>query len=381
LPPSPSARPRGDLTRREFNTIKKWRSQGWPISAIARHLKRSQTTISSYLRGDRVPGPRARRADTFAPFRDYSYRRLGDDPHLNSRKLLAEIAGLGYPGSHQSLCRALRRHRILSICPSCLTPARPGPASAPAGHSQNPAPLPVTAAPVTGETLASYLGRLASANHVTVSDLLVVLPPWFRTKISNHDDRAQHHMLAPAADDSLRCLVTVTGIPATALRRALPAFTSDDSPGPVRAIWACQRCLATRGIKIPVPVHLPSHQQICTRHGLWLPAGNTPQLDLTACPEIIAAQYRACRLLRNCTPQQLIHAQLTAARTIDRRTGRSSQRRQRLRLLKDSTQLAGHASHDETASAAIYPDVIDLARHLLQHGPPAPRRPARGHQP
>ena len=374
MPPKPSARPRGDLTRSEFSTIRKWRSQGWPITAIARHLHRSHTTIKSYLRGDRIPGPRARRADTFIPFLDYSRRRLGDDPHLNPLQLLTEIAGLGYPGSHQTLRRALKRHHLEPGCPSCQAPARLAAAPAPAGHSQNPGPLPVTTAPVTGETLASYLGRLASANHVTISDLLAVLPPWFRTKISNHDDRAEHHMLAPAAGESLHHLARITAMPASALYRALPAFAGDDPAWPVRAIWACRRCTATRGIEVPVPVHTAAYQQICTQHGLWLPAGDTPQLDLATCPEIIAAQHYASRLLRTCTPQQLIHAQLTAARSINRRAGEPSGWRQRHRLLKNANQPVGPASRDEITSAAIYPDVVNLARNLLQQArqPPPP---------
>src|ERR1035441_3225765 len=155
-------------------------------------------------------------------------------------------------------------------------------------------------------------------------------------------------------------------MPASALRRALPAFTGDDPARPVRAIWACRRCMAARGIQIPVPVHTAAHQQICTQHGLWLPAGDTPQLDLATCPDIIAAQHRASRLLRKYAPQQLIHAQLTAARSIDRRAGGPSQWRQRHRLLKNANPPAGPAAQDEMLSAAIYPDVVNLARNLLR---------------
>jgi len=84
------------------------------------------------------------------------------------------------------------------------------------------------------------------------------------------------------------------------------------APFTVRATTACRRCAARRGIHQPVPVHLPAHQQICTHHGLWLSPAPRPQLDLTDCPEIIAAQRRADRLLRRCTPQQLIFAELNA---------------------------------------------------------------------
>jgi hypothetical protein len=54
--------------------------------------------------------------------------------------------------------------------------------------------------------------------------VLTVLPPWFFTKTSNRDDRAQHHMLLPATAEALRALAHITGTPAASLARALPAF-------------------------------------------------------------------------------------------------------------------------------------------------------------
>ena len=59
------------------------------------------------------------------------------------------------------------------------------------GPGPRPAPLPVPAAPVTGEALASFLGRLAAANRTTPEALLEILPPWFRVKARWHDDRWQ----------------------------------------------------------------------------------------------------------------------------------------------------------------------------------------------
>ncbi len=95
--------------------------------------------------------------------------------------------------------------------------------------------------------LVSYLGRLATANHITTGDLLVILPAWFRTKICNHDDRGQHHMLGPAATDALRQLAIVTGMPPASLVGVLPAF-GGGPPDPVRATTGCRRC-AARGVR------------------------------------------------------------------------------------------------------------------------------------
>jgi hypothetical protein len=51
-----------------------------------------------------------------------------------------------------------------------------------AARSPQPSPLPVPAAPVAGETLASFTGRLAAVNRATPEALLGILPPWFRIK-------------------------------------------------------------------------------------------------------------------------------------------------------------------------------------------------------
>jgi hypothetical protein len=61
----------------------------------------------------------------------------------------------------------------------------------PLAAAQGPqsAPLPVPAAPVAGEALASFLGRLAAANRTTPEALLDILPRWFRVKTRWHDDR------------------------------------------------------------------------------------------------------------------------------------------------------------------------------------------------
>jgi transposase len=89
------------------------RTQGWSISAIARHLGRDRKTIRDYLTGRRTPGERARSGpDLFAPYAGYCRIRLGDDPHLWASTLFDEVRELGYPGAYPSFTRALRAHRL-----------------------------------------------------------------------------------------------------------------------------------------------------------------------------------------------------------------------------------------------------------------------------
>jgi hypothetical protein len=54
-----------------------------------------------------------------------------------------------------------------------------------AAPSPPPLPLPKPAAPVAGETLTSFLGRLAAVNRTSPD----TLPHWFRVKARWHDDR------------------------------------------------------------------------------------------------------------------------------------------------------------------------------------------------
>ena len=361
------------LSRQEAAQARRWRDAGWPVRSIARHLRRSPVTIRAYLNGNRQPGKRAPHPDTFLPFADYSRRRFTDDPHLGTRTLFAEVTALGYPGSYQTFCRALQHHQVRQrACRQCRTP-RPACPAAPA-QSRQARPLPIPVALIAGEVLASCLGRLAAANHITIDDLLAILPPWFSTKIGNHDDRSQHHMLAPALPGAILALATLTGRTPAVLARALPAFGAGYLPDPVRATTACRRCLAIRGICQPVPVHRPACHLICSRHGLWLSAAGLPQLDLTACPEVRTAHQRSRKLLRRCTPQQLMIAHLAAERTFREpsrqpagqpRTRPPQRWRHRLRQLKTTNPYQGDSLQDELIHAAIYPDALEQAAAVI----------------
>src|SRR5262249_61916574 len=82
-------------------------------------------------------------------------------------------------------------------CPDCPPASMSGYSPLAAAQGPQPAPLPVPAAPVAGEALASFLGRLAAANRTTSRALLEILPPWFRVKGRWHDDRWQPSPLMP----------------------------------------------------------------------------------------------------------------------------------------------------------------------------------------
>jgi TniQ len=351
---------------------------GMPVRAIARQLGHSPQTVRDYLRQRRTPGVRAvSRPGLFTDvFADYCRQRFAEDPDLRPSSLFRELAGLGFPASRSTFYRGLKR-RLLS--PSGRRQSRmqehipPGPSgTARLPSCTPPPPRPVT--PVTGETLISYLTRLALANHLALTELLTVLPSWFSTKVSNRDDRARHHMLIPAAAEALDALARLTGATPASLARALPAFGTAGAHSPVRATTACRRCAARHGIHQPVPVHLPAHRKVCTRHGIWLSDVGQPQLDLAARPEIIAAQRQASRLLRRCTPQELMLAYQAAARAIPPWPSSPAaiplHWRHRLLTLQTANHRYGTPTDlDAYTHAAIYPDAIALAARTIKQDP------------
>ena len=96
------------------------RSQGWTVSAIARHLGVTRVTVRRYLSGEQTPGVRARSSpDPFAEYVEYCRLRLGADPHLWASTLFDEVVGLGYSGSYPSFTRAIRERGLRPVCAAC----------------------------------------------------------------------------------------------------------------------------------------------------------------------------------------------------------------------------------------------------------------------
>ncbi|MCF6475867.1 hypothetical protein FAF44_47145 [Nonomuraea sp. MG754425] len=369
------------LPRDRIEKIFALSTAGLSARAIAKQLGHAPQTISDYLNGRKTPGLRAvSRPDLFTDiFAGYCRQRFAEDPHLRPSALFDEITELGFKGSRSTFYRGLTR-RLLSPPdhrqPRTQEDPRQDPFEMPrlSMHAPRHAPvLPRSVAPITGETLISYLTRLAQANHLTLTEVLTVLPSWFSTKINNHDDRAQHHTLIPATTQALHALAHLARTTTTSLARALPAFGTTDAHSPVRATTACRRCTARRGIHQPVPIHLPTHHKICTRHGIWLSDADHPHLDLAACPEIITAQHRANRLLRRYTPQQLTLAHQAAARAIPSWPTSPAaiplHWRHRLLILQTTNHRNNiPTDQDDYMHAATYPDAITLAAAIL-HAP------------
>jgi hypothetical protein len=332
---------------------------GKPARAIARAYGHAPATVRDYVHGRRIPGMPAAQADDFAPFAPYCRQRLADDPHLRAPSLLAEITRLGFPGTRRTFYRALERHELQPHpCPDCHVARISGYAPLPAARQPQPSPLPMPAAPVTGETLASFLSRLAAANRTSTDALLKILPPWFRVKARWHDDRWQHDQLAPWAGAAAARLAVISGSTTAALKNGLPAF-GGSSGQPARATTACRLCTAARGIQQPVPVHLPAHHQVCLRHGIWLSAPGTPQFSVSGCPDILAAERQARRLLRRCTAEQVIYARVQAP--AGNAGPEHAWKRRTMALIESNPRTVTESSPQALFLAAAYPEAIAAA--------------------
>jgi hypothetical protein len=337
--------------------------QGWNLSAIARHLGHDRKTIRIYLSGSRTPGQPRKQADSFAPFAGYAQRRVQDDPHLRASGLHRELAGLGYAGSYSALTRELRSSGINLTCSACRQKPQ---AAFPRGPIRRLGQsLPIRVAPIAGQTIASYLERLAVANHLPVGFVLAHLPSWFTARCVAHDDLAGVVRADTADAESLAVL---SGLSATALLQALPAFGFGLPHGrrPVRATHACRRCTARHGQTGPVPVHLPAHQRVCGRHRIWL--GSTTQIDVTAVPEILHAHRRAVRLTHRHTAPRLMLAEVTARQQIIA-ARRDDDERPDL-VQRRVTALASSDRHlvidnPDLIEAATYPETINSAADAL----------------
>ncbi len=165
--------------------------------------------------------------------------------------------------------------------------------------------LPVTLPPVGGETVGSYLNRLALANRLRVVVLARYLAPYRRAPSAIDDDTSAWAPTTPSR------LAVISAQPLRSLTRALPALAPPAlPPRPHHRLAACRRCMASQGITGLVVVRDHAHRHLCGRHGLWLRA--TTQLEITQAPEVVRAQRRHARLAHRGDPDQVAAAHAAA---------------------------------------------------------------------
>lgn len=211
--------------------------------------------------------------------------------------------------------------------------------------------LPTPVAPFPSETLASYLGRLARANHLT------------RQVLDWHLGRTG----AVGNDVDPERLAAVIGRREAVLRLALPELGRHPSAQTeIRA--ACRRCAARRGIAGRVSCWVPGHPYVCIRHRIWIGPGVLAfedQHDLGRLPEVASAARRHRRLVAHHGAAQTRRAYRSAyevtlgwaeqgwwARHLDRRL---------CLIAPPHPLLVGRPA----LNAAIYPETVSLAAIML----------------
>ena len=108
------------ITHGEDVEIHAVRTQGWSISAIARHLGLDRKTVRAHLGGERQAGVRASSAaDPFDAVADYVRQRLVDDPHVRATVLFGEVVALGYGASYPTFVRRIRHGGLRPSCRAC----------------------------------------------------------------------------------------------------------------------------------------------------------------------------------------------------------------------------------------------------------------------
>lgn len=210
--------------------------------------------------------------------------------------------------------------------------------------------LPVRTPLMRTETLASYLARLATANHLDPRDL-----------------RAHLGMSTPTRPPDLDRLAAMTGHPAHLLADVL----ADARPPPGRNRLAprtgrpaCRRCTARRGITGDV-LCVDVDQHVCRRHRRWLGGPleqATDQHDLTALPEVLHAQRRHHRLLRRHGTDPARTAIYWATTIVDGWTARGTwgeHRTGRLARLPHDTNV--QEPDGSVLRMVNYPEVVTLA--------------------
>ncbi|MDE1672674.1 hypothetical protein [Nocardia gipuzkoensis] len=223
-----------------------------------------------------------------------------------------------------------------------------------------PRRLPRIVAPAHHEIIASYLGRLATLNHVDGDEL------W--KSVSVPGPTPARRVVTAERLSALTCR------PAEHLAGALPELRATTQHWPLfrhQPQPGCPRCDA-RHPGGPVRRILPHHRYVCTRHHHWIgpPDNDTHGPSLRGNREVIAAQRKHLHLVRRVGPGAAYDAVLTAFMICAHRweilRPTSGLQRQQKIWRERSFQLmpAGAELSSFTASklfACLYPEAIEFA--------------------
>jgi hypothetical protein len=232
--------------------------------------------------------------------------------------------------------------------------------------------LPITLAPVHRETIASFIGCLATVNHLDADDLAdtVAAVRW-------------KSMAVVKRIFSVANLASVTGHSTDALTRALPELSDPSRRFPAhRVVQACPRCCRRHRGGL-VRIHPQPHQHVCVPHNIWLGSlgpessgwiKNAGPVDVSGLPVIRAAQRRHHRLVRHHGADAARSAVCAAVDTWERSNGFDQLgflQWERLRVLRPGANSV--SLNDPVAAVVCYPEIITIPCWPRPTGRPSPR--------
>ncbi|MFE7419967.1 TniQ family protein [Rhodococcus sp. NPDC057529] len=228
----------------------------------------------------------------------------------------------------------------------------PGPARA----------LPIPAPPSAGETVETYLRRLAHLNHVHVDDL--------KLHLGLEHTRRVETMNA----STVSRLATITGRSLTELGWALPELSErHKNPALFRddRLPACPHCVR-RHRGGPILRYYPPHVHACTKHRIWIGHAyplSSPRLgtclDISKTPAITAAERRHRRLAGRHGAVRTRDAYLCAGQIWDHVVSLflTNPVAETLNIL--SPTVVRHSTSEPAYRAAVYPKLVMITTLLL----------------
>ncbi|MFJ1568721.1 TniQ family protein [Streptomyces erythrochromogenes] len=165
--------------------------------------------------------------------------------------------------------------------------------------------LPLSVRLVAGESVASFIGRLAAANGLRAADVVGYVGGTRR----EIDPQAVEVRLGEAAIEDLSVLA---GRTVDQLRRSLPTVRRPVHGSAVRVVvWPqghgvvqqCELCCRAAGDGPPAWLVAVQAFDVCRRHARWLGcAGSHSQMSLAGLPEVVLAHERRRRFERRVGP-------------------------------------------------------------------------------
>ncbi|MGC5015768.1 TniQ family protein [Streptosporangium sp. DT93] len=240
-----------------------------------------------------------------------------------------------------------------------------------------PRPLP----PVTDETVDSFTGRLASANHLNHRDLVRTLAPSQRNPLQASGKAIRLDLLTGATGIHITHLAYAL----PEIRHQLPIHSASQFKGrtiagrPNHIHPACRLCTNAKNISGHVPIWRRPDQNVCLRHGIWIGQGTVTaddQLRVSDLPEILQAQRRHNKLIRRYGHREVNYHYGHAHNIVDSSSHLPSLTKRSNRMLHFFEREKVERLSRSYSSAAMYPEAVTLTgvlispywRHFAVHG-------------